>query len=680
MLDEVLSTTTIFDALFINRSKFLLGSDQLVKISLDADRVKNISSKIGENSPPFEVDRLGDVINVVSSRVVSVLSEGLGERVALISVSKENVTWDFGVSLSGENQDLILGFRVNPRQSVALLTKGPPADSEEAAKFREFWGDLSSLRRFRDSTFHEAVLWMENGVPVGDRRLILGKIVQCIMKQHFGVPSKNVQYIASQLEDLLRPRVLIAQENFKYGTGEELISSTIISFDNLAKKLRSLELPLQVTSVQSTSDVLKHAIVFPPLPTRVPRPFVQNESKRLKTNDYQTVSEENIRSPFYRPAINVQIFLEISGKWPDDLVAIKSIKQEFLQKISELLGKDGITCVVLPSCVLVVWEGYVFNIQICYRREIYLLKSLDTVVVSETGRHDAEASFSLEKEIEILPKLTSSLNSLQSEYLCFSGSIRLVRRWVSSQLLIPHFPHIVIDIIVAYLFLNPYPYSPPNTPHVSLLRFMKLMASTNWKCTPLFVNLRSELTVNDEDQLTSRFTNSRSFFPPLFICTPCELRPLPDVSDPTPDDWNKRLKYASCWSRTNPSLVILGRMKVVAEAALKVFESCLWKKNFDFKALFRPQMTDYNAVIYLKETLISRRLENVDNKEEMCFDSYTHSKGELLPVTNFDPVQLYLRELREAFSNDALFFHDEHGGTAIGVLWKPHVFEEKEPK
>ncbi|XP_056274928.1 nucleolar protein 6-like [Pseudoliparis swirei] len=45
-----------------------------------------------------------------------------------------------------------------------------------------------------------------------------------------------------------------------------------------------------------------------------------------------------------------------------------------------------------------------------------------------------------------------------------------------------------------------------------------------------------------------------------------------------------------------------------------------------------------------------------------------------LPVIDYNPVTLYLAELRDAFGELALFFCDPHGGTVIAVLWKPKAF------
>uniref|UniRef100_A0A2D4KSE9 Nucleolar protein 6 n=1 Tax=Micrurus paraensis TaxID=1970185 RepID=A0A2D4KSE9_9SAUR len=55
--------------------------------------------------------------------------------------------------------------------------------------------------------------------------------------------------------------------------------------------------------------------------------------------------------------------------------------------------------------------------------------------------------------------------------------------------------------------------------------------------------------------------------------------------------------------------------------------------------------------------------------------SSSSAKTISFPVVDYDPVQCYLEELREAFSDFALFFYDKYGGDVIGVLWKPSAFE-----
>lgn len=68
-------------------------------------------------------------------------------------------------------------------------------------------------------------------------------------------------YMLTFFELIIYPFILC----LRYGTGEEATTLAIQAFDRLARKLRSLELPLKITTVHSTSEVSRHARVFPPL-------------------------------------------------------------------------------------------------------------------------------------------------------------------------------------------------------------------------------------------------------------------------------------------------------------------------------------------------------------------------------------------------------------------------------
>lgn len=42
---------------------------------------------------------------------------------------------------------------------MRLVDLGPPADSPDAAAFRQLWGERAELRRFQDGSIREAVAW-----------------------------------------------------------------------------------------------------------------------------------------------------------------------------------------------------------------------------------------------------------------------------------------------------------------------------------------------------------------------------------------------------------------------------------------------------------------------------------------------------------------------------------------
>lgn len=82
-------------------------------------------------------------------------------------------------------------------------------------------------------------------------------------------------------------------------------------------------------------------------------------------------------------------------------------------------------------------------------------------------------------------------------------------------------------------------------------------------------------------------------------------------------------------------------------------------------------------LIRLSPRHIPRHRQAVDSPAVSFYRGLLKEPGpsSLMPVLGYDPPQLYLAQLREAFGDLALFFYDQHGGEVIGVLWKPTSFQ-----
>lgn len=670
------SAAESFESLFIRKIELHQMCDQLVSVQFDKSDVKRIFNSIMTETQVCRIDRMGDTCNPVWSSVLKTLRFGLGDRATLLVPQRIiSQTWPLDGSRPDPVWKLDFGLVLDPIAASALLTKGPSADSPEVKEFQAFWGKKSTLRRFQDGSFHEAILWADPNVTTGQRRLIPGEVVKQVLSLHYGIPKKKVLYVAGQMESLLHvPESSVKEE---YGTGEEATTSAIQAFDRLARKLRSLHLPLKITTVHSTSEVSRHARVFPPLGKNAK----QHSEKVVIKEDHIELSNENGVCPLFNFAINVIVFLEMSGKWPDDVLAIQAIKAEFYKSMFDLLVKENIKAIVFPRFLQVLWEGYVFRIEVCYRREIYLQRLVETPD-GDWKEKDTEAAINLEKQMEMIPKITTSLASIQSEHPSFSGGVRLAKRWMASQLLLDHCPHLAVELLVAHLYLNPDPYLVPHTPHVTLLRFLHLLAHTDWKTTPIFVNLSEAFTVEDQAELSHRFTSQRESLPSMFISTPHELRTVADPDNP--EDVNHRYKLASVWTKNEPTLLIIYRMKQLAGVALSLISESVFDSQMDFTSLFRPSLEDFDVTIKLNCQELSRRKEAVDwkdrdEKKDIPLHQMTDTRG-ITPVVMYDAASMYLEELKEAYSHVALFFYDEHGGDVIGVVWNPKALSAQELK
>uniref|UniRef100_A0A4W4G174 Nucleolar protein 6 n=1 Tax=Electrophorus electricus TaxID=8005 RepID=A0A4W4G174_ELEEL len=353
--------------------------------------------------------------------------------------------------------------------------------------------------------------------------------------------------------------------------------------------------------------------------------------------------------------------MEGSGKWPNDSLAIRHIKAAFHVRLGELLkAQHNYTSRPSPAHLDVWKDGLVFRIEVAYHREPQVLRESVTPEGMLIRRDNPEAQ-RVELETQHKPFLTSTLHGLQQQHPGFGAVCRLAKRWLAAQLFGGDVGEEATELLVASLFLQPAPFSPPSSPQVGLLRFLYLLATFDWKNSPLVVNLNSKLTAAEHTEIKNRFMSSRESLPVMFIATP---------NDET----------ASVWTKEGPSVQMLQRIVTVAAKSLHVLETQFMdpSQKQDIRVVFRPPLDIYDVLIHLRPKQVPLMGQSVDPKftklPRGAREEEAVSSGGAFPVVDFDPVKLYLSELKDAFGDVALFFYDPHGGTVIAVLWKPKTF------
>lgn len=105
---------------------------------------------------------------------------------------------------------------------------------------------------------------------------------------------------------------------------------------------------------------------------------------------------------------------------------------------------------------------------------------------------------------------------------------------------------------------------------------------------------------------------------------------------------------------------------------------CTW---YIFQGLFTPNLSGYNVIIHLQQLLNPRRNEAItETFGSRRIEEFQEKNNDKMPIVQFNPVALYLRDLRQNYNEYALFFHDSYGGDVIAVLWKPIVFQKQQFK
>ena len=363
-----------FGVLFKTPKPFLLSFDNVVLFNMDA------------------ADNYGHKSRV--DQICQCLSKGLGQRVKLTAYkSSPSEPWALQQEPSSK-QKFALGFSFNAPAAWEVLDKGPAADDPQSAEFRAFWGEKSELRRFQDGFVCEAVHWPATNWA--QRRLICRSIVTYLLESRLNVDAEDLHYVSDQLDSFLSLTKL--EEPQSYGTGEEACRSALEVLDALTKNLRNLdELPLMIAQVQGTAATFRYAETFPPLPD------LSQGSSKLFARTQGCLLPTAQMTPLYCPSLKVLLTLETSGKWPDDVDAVQRVKAAFYLKLGQRLHLQfKLTAKVFPDRVLVVQDGYVFNLVIAYQRDIALLKrTVDDGVVKY--RDNAQSQL-LDRDINILPR------------------------------------------------------------------------------------------------------------------------------------------------------------------------------------------------------------------------------------------------------------------------------------
>lgn len=230
--------------------------------------------------------------------------------------------------------------------------------------------------------------------------------------------------------------------------------------------------------------------------------------------------------------------------------------------------------------------------------------------------------------------LFQSAVSVHQEFPAFGVGSRLCKRWLCCQLLSNHIGEEAVELIVCDIFHSPASHSAPSSPATVLLRFLHKLSQFDWNSIS---DIAKRLLPQDEEIHSQ-----------LGILFPA------------------------------PPTVVQARIKLLSDKAYKLLTSQLQQADqsaIDFKQIFRPPIQDYDVLIQLNRKHIAQAHLALDNTTGVTTDTATsRKKSTKLPVVDFDPVKIYMKELERTFSDFALFFHDSYGGNYIAVVWRPNLF------
>lgn len=568
-----------------------------------------------------------------SFRVAEVLTEGLMDRIKFVDIKgPETSSWSTQSSPpSAVHSSLMVSVTFDSANIDRLVDHGPPAEEKKkAAKFQEFWGEKAELRRFKDGSILESLVWSP-----GSSYAIFQDITSYLVKRHFGSEvASSLKFTGEGFEKLV-PGCGASTKSFA------TLRQSFIAFEKLLRNLEGL--PLQLRNLSPVSSQLR----------------------------YSSIEQPSFSSgrPLRTPA-DVVLQFEGSGKWPDDVVAIQRTKIAFLLKIQSLLQGADETIMTrlglenedkpLQNCAFLDVtddSGAIFRLRIHNDREQTLLeRQIKDKSNDHRTREDAVSALSIYKRLFVyLPLHTQSIATHCTRFPLLSPTIRLVKMWFDRHMLGGHIREEVIELLVARTFLRPYPWRSPSSIMTGFLRTLLFVSKWDWRVEPLIIDFTGAMTSKEVDIINTRLEAWRKIDPAmnrtvLFVASNHDTTGTALTDD-------------------GPQKLVASRMTALARSACKLVK----EKDLDLdpRMLFATSITDYDFVIH-----VSPKFTGEHRRKEMSKIKYKNL--EVQAETGQDivgdlSIYLYIDELKKLYTNTVVLFHSELPGSTIAGLWNPQT-------
>ncbi|OOF98502.1 hypothetical protein ASPCADRAFT_204198 [Aspergillus carbonarius ITEM 5010] len=616
MLNE--SRDDNFDKVFIVKvNESLLKFDRIVKLPSpdSANILRNLHSQ---------------------SAIYDVLAKALGNRADLIHIYRgvaESWPVEAKPNRKPESNSVFVGLLLNTENAARAVDHGPSAEQkEEAASFRSFWGEKAELRRFKDGSIRESLVWTDEESSPS----IVYQILVHILRRHFSYTEDDVVFIGDEYDQKLREG---GDDVFSYSSPS--FSLITDAFNSVQKSIQDMDgVPLTVRQLAPASPSLRYTALRLQGATGLPR----------------------------NPA-DIVLQFESSARWPDDLKAIQMTKVAFLVKIGDCLKSSGAASLcrvglenessgILNNAFLDITHtsGIVFRLRIHHDREQLLLeRQLKDKEASPLEKQQVAYALSAYKRIFIqTPRLTQAIRTLCTRFPLLSPTIRLAKHWFNCHLLAGHVNQELIELLVVRVFTQPYPWDPPSSVMAGFLRTLHLLSRWDWQQEALMVDF-GELDKSAMEAIQTRFSAWRSIDPAmntvaLFVASDIDLDGV-------------------TWTQHEmPPKVVAARMCTLATAAMKL----LREKGHELAIsdLFHTSLAPYDFIINLRPELLhersalSTRFKNLDGRR-----TAQAVKPEI--------VKTFAHDLQACYSPNMLLFHGDEGCSIIAGLWNPQILIPK---
>ncbi|KAK1228630.1 U3 snoRNP protein [Marasmius sp. AFHP31] len=645
--------------------------DAVIRVDLSAVQPR----KLGAHS----VVEAGTIANAMMTMMSSLLSHGLGDRVQAHAILRPSPSLRPLSQAHPTSPHIIhIGLLYDAHHAFRQVDHGPAADESDSSvveRFLDFWGEKAELRRFKDGSIVQSVVW--DVKTVDEKAHIPVMIVRHILHRHFGLDDNSVTTWQTHFDSLLKLPESISR--YYIGSGLSMgFKGAITAFDDLIKGIKALDeaLPLTLSSASVISDCLRYTSVFSPVP--------------LPTS-LAAALPPNAR---YTQPIDIVLEFEKSSRWPDELRAIQKVKLAFFERIAAALmsTSSGLKVSVVvedtqndiqdTSCLeIVTTEGWVFRARIWHDREATLLDR----IISGKGHlphvkvkpkdhrkgneyHDAvQAREVYTRRFIHAPRHHRAIAKLCHHFPAFSGTVRLVKRWFASHwLLHGHVSEEAVELLCARFFVvsgwdenadqenNPYLENPtvPGSKERGFAAVIQFLKDWKWEegmFVPIYDTSGSSPTANATDSSSS-----------------------------TAGAWRMSTKMdeqGTMWTKNGPDFIVARRVEALAQATWKCLQDMETSGRVVVQSMFDHPTDDYNLVLSLNRQSLTRYHHNVKADPGSLPNQSKHQNeaGDVPVRPGFDPAMAYFKDLQRVYADTFRVFYDPFGGEHIGAVWDPSL-------
>lgn len=573
-------------------------------------------------------------------KVARILKKALGDRAELVHTQAfegaDEFAWDLISQPPSGSSAVWVGIVFNAVNMARQVDQGPTVEEKEAAKkFRQFWGEKAELRRFKDGSILESLIWTQT-TSLG----LCEEIVRHILKLHLHLQDAHLDFYGKDFPSVLPIK----------STDAPAFQAARQAFGVFEHDLHDLpDLPLQIRQIAATAPGLRSASIH--------QPFY--------------AMSKGVAQP-----MDTVVYFEASGKWPENLAAIQRTKLAFLIRIGDLLAgaKPGLACRVgleeapteienLGFLDVLYEDGAAFRLRIHSDLEESLLerrakdKTLDQRVRTEGAQHLA----SFKRLYSLLPLHTQTISTLSTRFPALSPTIRLVKHWFDSHKLSCHFLEETIELFALKVFLEPYPWQAPSSAMTGFLRTLQFLSRWDWRTEPLIVDASGSLSNSDRSAIDTRLEAWRKIDPgmshtTLFVTT---------AHDTTGTAFTIHNGHPS------PSKVVATRMTALARSACKLVKDK--GAALQAKALFQPSLKEYDILIHLNGKLLKTITRGDEGIKQSQFKNLDVRTGRAPQVIIQQPARTLLAQFEALYSGPLLFFHGAPEDTVIAGIWNPQI-------